>query len=193
MTTAMRDEVAALATRLGAPIVRDIPLADVRFDPVGAPDRMAEVCMAIKRPSGKLLLSTKTFYPRGAYRLPTGGIHGDEPILEALLRETREETGLAVAARRFLAMITYLDGEEGPPVFHTFAFLLDETGGTLGSLDPAEQIEGWREIDPADLPDVARRLDALPDGVTPEIPNWSSWGRFRAVVHRVVHEALATT
>ncbi len=194
LTSAMRDEIARLSHDLGAPIVGEVPLADVSFDPVGAPDRIAEVCMAIRRPNGKLLLSIKAFYPRGAYRLPTGGIHGDESILEALLREAHEETGLDVEPRRFLAALTYLgpgdEGTEPPPVFHTLAFLLDERGGTLGSLDPAERIEDWIEVEPAKLGDVAATLDAIPDRATPEIANWGSWGRFRAVVHRVVHDAL---
>ncbi len=191
LTPAMRDEIGRLSSSLGEPIVRAIPLDDVRFDPVGAPDRIAEVCMAVRRPNGKLLLSIKTFYPRGAYRLPTGGIHDGEPIFEALLRETHEETGLQVVPRRFLAALTYLHGASGPPVFHTLAFLLGETGGTLGSLDPAERIEDWMEVEPAKLRDVAATLEAIPDRATPEIDNWSAWGRFRAVVHRVVHEALA--
>ena len=190
LTPAMRDEIRRLGAAFGAPIVREVALDDVRFDPVGAPDRIAEVCMAVRRPNGKLLLSIKTFYPRGAYRLPTGGIHDGEPIFEALLRETREETGLEVVPRRFLAALTYLHGTGGPPVFHTFAFLLHETGGTLGSLDPAERIEDWMEIEAAELRDVAATLDAIPDRATPEIDNWSAWGRFRAVVHRVVQEAL---
>ncbi len=190
LTPAMREEIRRLGSAFGTPLVREVVLDDVRFDPVGAPDRIAEVCMVVRRPSHRLLLSIKAFYPRGAWRLPTGGIHADEPIFAALLRETHEETGLEFVPRRFLAALTYLNGVGGPPVFHTFAFLLDETGGTLGSLDPAERIEDWREIEPAELGDVAATLGAIPDDATPEIANWSAWGRFRAVVHRVVGEAL---
>src|SRR5205823_929597 len=104
---AMEAEMAALARRLGAPIVRDVALDDIAFDPVGNPSRFAEVCMVVRRPTGNVLLSIKTFYPRSAYRLPTGGIDRDEPILDAVLRETLEETGLAVEVGRFLAALTY--------------------------------------------------------------------------------------
>jgi 8-oxo-dGTP pyrophosphatase MutT (NUDIX family) len=192
LTSPMRAEAAALATRFGAPITRDVPLDDIAFDPVGNPARFAEVCMVVRRPSGNVLLSIKTFYPRGAYRLPTGGIDKDEPILDAVLRETLEETGLAVDVRRFLAALTYQDGGGGPPVFHTFAFLLDDPSGSpVAPLDLHEQIESYTEVPVSDLPRVAERLEHIaPDGA-PGIPNWDAWGRFRAHAHRAVHEALS--
>src|SRR2546430_13343037 len=79
------------------------------FDPVQNPDRFAEVCLVVRRRSGKVPLCIKTFYPRGAHRLPTGGIHRGERILDALRRETTEETGLETRIERFLAWITYRD------------------------------------------------------------------------------------
>jgi len=192
LTPRMRAEMVALAGRLGTPITRDVPLDDIAFDPVGNPSRFAEVCMVVRRPSGKVLLSIKTFYPRGAYRLPTGGIDKDEPIQDAVLRETLEETGLAVDVRRFLAALTYRDGSGGPPVFHTFAFLLDDaTGAPVIPLDVHEQIESYEEVPVSELLLVAERLDHIaPDGA-PGIANWDAWGRFRAHVHRAVHEAIA--
>lgn len=192
LTASMRREVEALAGRFGAPITRDVPLDDIAFDPVGNPSRFAEVCMVVRRPSGDVLLSIKTFYPRGAYRLPTGGIDADEPILEAARRETLEETGLTAEVKRFLAALTYRDGPSGPPVFHTFAFLLDDpTGAPVTPIDEHEQIESYIEVPVGELPRVAARLDRIPaDGAT-GIPNWDAWGRFRAHAHRAVHEALA--
>lgn len=160
-------------------------------DPIRKPDRVGEVCMVIRRPNGKLLLSIKKIYPRGAYRLPTGGVGIGEAIIAALFREVNEETGLTVRLRRFLALISYRVAGDDTPVFHTFAFLLDEVGGTLGVLDPGEQIEEYIEIDPAELPRVAERLESLPDGDRATVGSWSDWGKFRAVVHRAVHEALA--
>jgi len=187
---AMRTEMAILGDRFGAPIQRAAPLDQIAFDPVGNPARFGEVCMVVRRPSGTLLLSTKTFYPPGAHRLPTGGIDAGEAILDAVLRETDEETGLTVELQRFLAAITYLDGPGGPPIFHTFAFLLAERGGTLGPLDLHEQISEYIEIRSPELPAVADRLATLRDDAAPGA-TWSAWGRFRSVVHRVVAEALA--
>jgi NAD+ diphosphatase len=188
----MRREIGTLAGRFGAPIVREIALDDIAFDPVGNPSRFAEVCMVVRRPTGNVLLSIKTFYPRGAYRLPTGGIDQDEPILNAVLRETLEETGLTVDVTRFLAALTYLDGPGGPPVFHTFAFLLDDpSGAPVAPLDEHEQIESYIEVPAGELPHVAERLERIPADGAAGIGNWDAWGRFRAHVHRHVHEAMA--
>lgn len=195
LTAETRREIDALAARFGAPLVIDSPIPDHFDDPIRKPDRYGEVCMVVRRPNGTLLLSIKTFYPRGAYRLPTGGIHRGEPIFDALVRETNEETGLQTDVRRFLARIAYhsADAPTGAPLFHTFAFLLDETGGTLGTLDKTEQIEDWREIEVAELPRVATFLDDLRTPGTLDIGgDWRAWGKFRAVVHRAVAEALAS-
>lgn len=187
-----RREIDALAAHFGQPLVVDSSIPDYLADPIHRPDRYGEVCMVIRRPNGKLLLSIKTFYPRGAYRLPTGGIRPGEPVFEALVRETFEETGLRTEVRRFLARIAYHSADAtGAPLFHTFAFLLDETGGRLGALDTTEQIEEWREIATAELPRVADFLDDLKTAGTLDIGgDWRAWGKFRAVVHRAVADAL---
>jgi NAD+ diphosphatase len=186
-------ELDELARRFGDPRRVDTTIDDSFSDPIWKRDRFGEVCMVVRRPNGKVLLSIKTFYPRGAHRLPTGGIHHGESVYEALVRETREETGLVTAPRRFLARISYraLSAPAAVPVFHTFAFLLDEAGGMLGTLDATEQIEEWREIDVRELPRVADFLDDLRTPGTRDIGgDWRAWGRFRAVVHREVYAAL---
>lgn len=198
LTDAARAELADLAQRYGTPRLVSAHIRDAFFDPIKRPDRFGEVCMVIRRPSGKLLLTTKDFYPKGAFRLPTGGIAHGERVLDALLREAREETGLDVSAERFLAWIDYegagVGAGEDRLAFHTFAFLLAERGGTLGSLDPHERLLAFREIDPGELPAVAEHLEGLASELSPDIVgDWADWGRFRAVVHRAVHDALASS
>ncbi len=106
-TPAIEAEITALAQRYGAPAIHNVVLHDNSFDPLGKADRYGEVCMVVRRPNGKLLTAIKTFYPRGAYRLLTGGIHHGEHIFDALLRETAEETSLTVEVRRFLTVVHY--------------------------------------------------------------------------------------
>lgn len=210
---AIETEVATLAARYGTPRRVAVELDGGLFRPISATDRIGEVCMVVRRTNGRLLTAIKTFYPPGAFRLLTGGIDHGEPIEAALLRETAEETGLEVVVRRFLAVIEYRlrpqDGGRGrhhetrpgepgstppdsrPCDFVTFAFLLDETGGTLGTQDAKEQIGAFREVEVSHLAAMAAALEGAPDAFHPEIVgSWRDWGRFRAVVHRVVYAAL---
>jgi NAD+ diphosphatase len=188
-----RREITELGRRYGEPRVLDATIHDGFADPIRRKDRYGEVLMAVRRPNGKLLVAIKTFYPRGAYRLPTGGIHHGEPIHDALLRETKEETGLETVVRRFLATIAYRgrSSPNAPPLFHTFAFLLDELSGTLGALDTDEQIEDWREMSPQEVRAQAAVLEGLTtEGKKSIGGSWADWGRFRAVAHRAVADTL---
>jgi 8-oxo-dGTP pyrophosphatase MutT (NUDIX family) len=192
---AVQQELEHLAQSYGQPLVRNVELANTyRFDPLNKTDRYGEVCMVLRRPNGHLLTMTKVFYPRGVSRLPTGGIHPGEQVLAALLREAHEETGLELAVRRFLAAVAYRLGngeKDALPVFYTFAFLLDELGGTLGALDESERVEAFFEVEPDSLLTVAERLEHVETTYSEEIEGrWRDWGRFRAVIHRVVGEAL---
>lgn len=178
--------------RYGEPQRLMVELEGQPFDPLVMTDRYGEVCMVIRRPNGRLITAIKTFYPAGAFRLLTGGVHHGEPIAAALLREVAEETGLDVVVRSFLAVIEYRLAQPAH-VFVTFAFLLDEIGGTLAAQDPGEQIGAFRELAAAELPELADLLAQAPDVYDPKIGgSWRDWGRFRAVVHRVVHAALST-
>ena len=190
LSPAQQQQLEGLSLQYGKTLYVEAEIFPGFDDPVRKPDRVGEVCMVIRRPNGKLLLSIKTIYPRGAHRLPTGGVGIGEPIIAALFREVNEETGLTVRLRRFLALISYRVTGGTAPDFHTFAFLLDEVGGTLGVQDPGELIEEYIEIDPSELPRVAERLESLPEGDRGVVGSWRDWGRFRAVVHRAVHEAL---
>lgn len=206
----IESEIAEMAARYGAPRRVEVALEGRPFHPLSQSDRYGEVCMVVRRPSGKLLTAIKTFYPAGCYRLLTGGVGHGEPIGDALLREVAEETGLDVVVRQFLAVVEYRleardDWEFAPkdststtssqfPTsygFATFAFLLDEVGGALAVHDPSERIGDFRELAVGDLPALAETLERAPDSYDDEIAGWwHDWGRFRAVVHRVVYDVL---
>ncbi len=189
----VQHELEQLAQRYGQPLVYTSSLrANDLFDPLNKTDRYGEVCMVVRRKNGRLLTMIKTFYPKGAYRLPTGGINYGESIHDALLRETNEETGLQVTINRFLAAVAYrVPAVNTQPLFYTFAFLLDEVNGTLGAIDETERIEAFREIEPAELSTLATFLEAVKNEYSDEIDGiWNDWGHFRAVIHRTVWEAL---
>lgn len=193
LAQSVQHELERLAQCYGQPLVHTADLrANTLFDPLNQTDRYGEVCMVVRRKNGRLLTMIKTFYPQGAFRLPTGGINYGESIHDALLRETNEETGLQVDIHRFLAAVAYqIPAVNMQPLFYTFAFLLDEVSGTLGVIDETERIEAFREIEPAQLPVLAASLEAVKDEYSDEINGlWTDWGEFRAVIHRVVWEAL---
>ena len=189
----VQSELAELSEQFGQPLVHyaQLDIAKI-FDPLSSRDRYGEVCMVVRRPSGHLLAAKKTFYPTNGHRLLTGGIHPGEPVLAALLREVHEETGLEVAVSRFLVAAAYhLPEQRASPLFYTFAFLLDETGGTLGCLDPDEQLDYFREIIPDELPERAEFLAHLSDDYSPDLGvEWSEWGRFRAIIHQLIWQIL---
>ncbi|MBV9711659.1 MAG: NUDIX hydrolase [Ktedonobacteraceae bacterium] len=192
-----QNELARLAERYSQPLVRTVDLGQTsQFDPINKHDRYGEVCMVLRRRNGHLLTMKKTFYPIGAYRLLTGGIDHEEAIFDALLRETNEETGLEVVVRRFLVAAAYLIADAGEkPVFYTFAFLLDEIGGTLGAIDEDERVEAFLEIEPEQLPQRAAFLERIggPRFSKEIAGSWSDWGKFRAAIHHLVWEALNVT
>lgn len=171
-----------LRKRYGKFPLIEATLANGDFAPVRGGGRRAEVGMAIRRPSGGILLQTKAFYPSGTYRLPTGGIKEGEDVEHALLREVHEESNLDVEIERLVAVIDHavLDGKAP---FRSYVFLLRETGGTLKVNDPDEQISGWDERDVAGLERAVRDLRSL-EGT------WRRWGQFRAVALEVLAGAV---
>jgi 8-oxo-dGTP pyrophosphatase MutT (NUDIX family) len=189
----VQEELTELAQRFGQPVIQVAQIDTERlFDPLNRADRYGEVCMVVRRRNGRLLTSKKTFYPADAYRLLTGGINHGEKVLSALLRETHEETALDVVVRRFLAAVAYaLPGQTQQPIFYTFAFLLDEVGGVLESLDAQEHVEFFRELAPAELPARADFLAHLTGQSPEQFTSWRDWGQFRAVIHRLVWQALS--
>jgi ADP-ribose pyrophosphatase YjhB (NUDIX family) len=180
----MDAEVAGLARRYGKPrtLVHTLPV--IEFGPLNR-GREAEVAMAIRRPSGLFLLQTKESYPADTFRLPTGGIKRGEAIEHALLRETEEETSLAVEVSRFVAVLTYR-AASGQRVFSSYLFMLEECGGTLRVSDPSEGISGWLEADRGQLDSAAQRLRACP-------APWNSWGQFRALAIEALIAAIGST
>jgi hypothetical protein len=58
-------------------------------------------------------------------------------------------------------------------VFYTFAFLLDEVGGTPGTLDQSERLEAFFEVEPGSLPELAAKRERVEGVYSSEIEgNW---------------------
>jgi ADP-ribose pyrophosphatase YjhB (NUDIX family) len=175
-------QLSLLRKRYGKLRQVQVALESADFRPVNG-RRRSEVAMAIRRPSGGILLQTKAFYPPGTYRLPTGGIKPGEDVEHALLREVHEESNLAVEIERFVAAVDHV-AQDGRTAFRSYLFLLREVGGILKVNDPRERISGWEERDLAGLRRAFADLRGL-EGT------WQRWGRFRALVLGVLADELA--
>ena len=146
--------------------------------------RDGEVVLFIRRKDNSFLLHSKDFYPMQALRVPSGGVKPGEPLLDAVLRESFEETGLLVAVERFLAVVDFEFhmGELTLP-FSSYLFLMREVSGELQVMDTGERISAFAQVPVDELVVVAERLENVP-------PQWQDWGRFRAYPHRLAAELL---
>ena len=198
------DELSAIQRRFGVARVERATLAVA--DPfltgehqmLTSDGRRAEICYVMHRgdPADGVLLHIKRFYPEGAFRLPTGGIHVGEAVIETLSREIYEETGLTVGdgpahvvVERFLGVLAYdlHHATLGSVNFATYHFLVRmPEDGILDPQDEDEAIAGWQWLRAGELADVAAILEAVPQ----RSATWGDWGRYRALSHRFVAAAL---
>ncbi len=182
-------EMEQLRVQYGEPVVKHVIIGAL-FQP-RRDLRIAEVCMVVRRPSGNIVLMCKTFYPEGIFRLFTGGIMQDEPILMAFHRELYEETGISDVTPRFLTAIAYhsisLDEE---PDFMTFAFLVDNEERAIIPTDPHEHIEELREVPQSELLAVAEQLGSLPHIFKDNISYLDEWGKWRSFAHAIIATSL---
>jgi len=198
------EELAQLTLRWGvmplrqAALTVDAPFLTGENQMLTSRGRRAEICYIMHRgdPADGLLLHIKTFYPEGAFRLPTGGIQTGELVEDTLTREIYEETGLVVGdgptqanVERLLGVLAYdlYHKQLGPVEFATYHYLVRmPEGAELQPQDEDESIGGWQWVKPSELSSVADILDA----VHQRAPIWGDWGRFRALSHRFVGETL---
>ncbi len=180
--TNKQEETKQLTDRYGQPEIINAALPTGLFDPMSIPDRDSEIVAAILRPTGKLILITKPFYPTDTYRLPSGGVEIGESIESALHREIYEETGLQVEILHFVAIIHY-SAETTQHTFTSHVFLVKEIGGELVCHDVEEQISGFREIAPIELKNIIAHLQSIRG-------DFEEWAQFRAVAHEAVLKAF---
>lgn len=181
-------EAEALSLRLGPPRCEAIrfPPSSSHAGPAGFPlssKRTTEIVLVIPRGADRVLVHTKEFYPAGVWRLPTGGLHPGEGIEAGTLRESREETGHELSPCRFLFHLRFT-WDDSDKSFESFGFLTRSVGGKIISRDPRENIAAFRDVNRAEMEGIARHLESLGG-------RWLSWGRFRAVPHRILLDLWA--
>lgn len=136
-------------------------------------DRHGEVVFAVQRKNGKFIVIRTGFYPKGVYRVPTGGIGIGEDVTDALYREINEELGLEVKLKKFLGMVRYniTLGNESLK-FYSFVFHMEEVGGTILEDATQDEICEFIEVDKEKLVEIT---NILSDNKS----NWRDWCSFR--------------
>jgi 8-oxo-dGTP pyrophosphatase MutT (NUDIX family) len=149
-------------------------------------DRRGEIVLVVQNDEKRVLLHTKSFYPDGAFRLLTGGIKYGEPVLEALERETFEETGFKIISARLLSIsfFEFLNKKKSVP-FVSYIFLIASDRSNPEIQDVHERISGFRWVPLEQLEDTANLLQKLSG-------KWKDWGIFRAIPHEIAAEKLLT-
>lgn len=121
----------------------------------------------IKDDQGRLLLIKRGHAPgAGLWSLPGGRIEPGETDAEALVREMREETGLAVQAGRLLG--TARRPGRGDDVLDIRDYSATVTGGTLRAGDDAAEAR-WV---------MASEMESLPltEGLVEALTSWGVLG-----------------
>lgn len=93
------------------------------------------VCVSILDNEGKLLLTKRQDFP--IWCLPDGAVEPGESLVEAAVREAREETGLEIEVTRLVGIYSRPHWQEGN---HTVLFAAQVTGGLL-RVDGKETVE----------------------------------------------------
>ncbi|HEY5596184.1 MAG TPA: NUDIX hydrolase [Candidatus Bipolaricaulota bacterium] len=90
----------------------------------------------------KVVVIKKPFFPPGAYRVPSGGVHPGEAFEAGVQREALEETGLSIRLDRYLLRVEacFVCGGERERWF-THVFSARAVEGALGARDTHEIAE----------------------------------------------------
>ncbi|HEX9061913.1 MAG TPA: NUDIX domain-containing protein [Clostridia bacterium] len=147
-------------------------------------DRRGEVVFCVIRPGGKIITITCPEYPSGIFRIPTGGLGHNEDIISALKREIGEELGLTADIKTFVGAIniTFLYGSESE-LFHSYIFILNETGGRLLLDASDDEVSEVLEVNVDELSEVSENLLKIED-------SWKDWGKFRYITTNAVYRFL---
>ncbi len=91
-----------------------------------------------------------TRFGAGQYHVPAGGLEVDETIVDGIIREAREETGIEI--RPSAIDLAYVMHFRGVSNRLSFFFIADRWQGTIDNCEP-EKCAGWEWIPTDTLPE----------------------------------------
>jgi 8-oxo-dGTP diphosphatase len=113
--------------------------------------------------SGKALMVRRAKEPlRGRWLVPGGTVFRGERLQDAVVRETREETGVVVAPREVLTVVDRMDSEGDALLYHFVIvdFLCQDLGGEAHAASDAEAV-AWVGEDEFERYDVPQEMRAV--------------------------------
>ena len=106
-----------------------------------------------------------------------------ETVVDAMLREVDEETGLVVEIVRFIGLIEYtFHRHDSVAHFASYLFLLKNRSNRPPRPD-GDEVSEFRSILPSQLPQVSANLRNI-------MGERRYWGHWRALPHDVLYDAL---
>lgn len=104
--------------------------------------RAHDVTMFIVAEDGRLALIRKPIFPKGAFRVPSGGVEPGEDIIEGAKREALEETGLTIEISHYLLRLNMtFFCDKGEIEWTTHVFYSKVLDGVLKTRDSHEIAE----------------------------------------------------
>ena len=128
----------------------------------------------LRRKNGKLIVIRSKKYPKGAFRIPTGGIDFSESVIHALHREVKEELGVSFEIDKFFGIIEYNFHYKDEIIkFYSYLFVINEISGELIKDATQDEIADYREVDVEGLVELYKTLTSVLGG-------WRDWALFRS-------------
>lgn len=137
-------------------------------------DRRGEVGFLTRRKNGKFIVIRSKKYPKGAFRIPTGGIDFSESVIHALHREVKEELGISFEIESFKGIIEYnFHYKDEILKFYSYLFVINEISGELIKDATQDEIADYLEVDDGGLLELLTTLESISGG-------WRDWAYFRS-------------
>jgi len=144
-------------------------------------ERCELTVLCLIRDGSRILLQNRIKKDWQGYTLPGGHMEPGESVLEAVIREMREETGLIVIRPRLCGIKQFpIDGGR----YLVFLFMTDQFTGELRSSEegPVEWIERDRRPELPTVPDFAELLSVMEDESRTEFQYETSDGKWNVVL-----------
>lgn len=173
----------------------DIDLVSEPFENLRFRDKT--VLILCKDAEGKYILGAKKeFYPEGIVRMLGGGVDKDEEVVDAAIRETKEEIGIDVTPEELVELAEIeVTGVFKDKTYKTkmFVYFLNSEKDDYLAGDDVSEVVRYSEQEYKDL--IKRFFDLKSDYVYDQDGltfSWGDYGKVYGFVHQVTLDELLT-